>query len=640
MSEAGSILAFQADIAKKREYQPPANIQQYIAAQMAEYILDYQGWQKQYKFFNGRNFLGYMTLAKEDTFKYVPPPQDPNDWRNFVRSGEERNKLDGLLSFLFDLNFRAEPQGRSWTGEISSEIGEVGEGYLRFLNIIDETDVKDPLTDLAMFSVGTMFKQIKFTTRNGIRKIAPQWNPSKSILDYKFSTSSVVEFEGIESTLWKPNRVMVSDITNPLMSKQDHIWYEAVIPYAYAYKTFGQWDQWQFVKPYSPNYDQWTDSEIDTETEDDQRNDKVRVRFRESVVTNELSIYCNRVLMTPPGLELPDGELSMIGQQAGYLDPNFFYGRSFMDNVRGWVAVKDVLMSTGVDISRQILEPPLKSRFRTMVNRYMLAPRSVTPMQGDGDLTPILPESASRNFALEMMKQIDDQVNRSSISPVFQGQANTKGSMTKYEVQQELIQSIRNIAGMVGAAAQWRKQEAEKKLRLGIRHLAKITGFKFDVPGSHGMGGKSIEFGEVTSSSKKYAQIVRKMIDTQNISKANGDRKKMYYMDSEKIKDYSWIVEFRVNPQSRDSDASDEKEMVDKVGLLRSGPTIDQGAVDKYLVRGLGEDEDEFIQKQQVAAPPIIPGQMGQSPQPSMSQFNPQPQAENTQAEMAPDFQI
>lgn len=582
---------------------------------MNEYQQDYFAYQKQYKYFNDRNFHGYMKLAQEDTFKYVPPPKDPNDWRNFIRTGDERNKLDGLLSFLFDLNFRAEPIGRDWTGKVREEVGEFGTGFLRYLNILDDTDVKDPLTDLAMFSVGTVFKQIRFVTKEGTRKIAGQWNPGDPIEKYKYSTSTVTEFEGIESTLWKPNRVLLADITQPDIEKQDHIWYETVIPYASAYQTFCSWDGWQYVKPYSPQYDQWTDSDLDIETEDDQKNDKVRIRFRESIVTNELSIYCNKVLMTPPGLELPDGEYSMIMQQAGFLDPHFAYGRSFMDNVRGWVAVKDVLMSTGVDISRQILEPPLKSRFRTMVNKYMLAPRSVTPMQGDGDLTPILPESAGRDFVMQMMQQIDGAIEKASISPVFQGQSGSKGGqMTKFEVQQQLTQSIRNIASMVGAAAMWRKKESEKKLRLGLKHLEKIVGKGFDVVGEGG-DMQSIEFGSQEGLTKpKHLDIVRTLKNAENIAKSKGINLRKLSVDKNKAADATFVIDFRVNPQSRDSDASDQKDMIDKVNLLRSGPTIDQKAVDKMLVKALGESTEDFIQKQQ--QPGMQPGQppMGSQP--------------------------
>ena len=264
----------------------------------------------------------------------------------------------------------------------------------------------------------------------------------------------------------------------------------------------------------------------------------------------------------------------------------------------------------------------------------MLAPRAVTPMQGDGDLTPILPESASRNFALEMLKSIEEQISASSITPVFQGQTGEKGAMTKYEVQQALMQSIRAIAGMVGAAAQWRKQEAEKKLRLGIRHIAKITGTRFDVPASQGLQGKSVEFGEVTSDKKKYAQTIRKMLEAQNIMKAKGQRSKQYFLDKERMKDYTFVVDFRVNPQARDSDAADEEEMKGKVALYRTGPTIDQSAVDKMLVRGLGDDEGEFIMKEKAMTPipGMMPGQEQMTPDQQMT-----PQAQNPQASLNPE---
>jgi hypothetical protein len=412
------------------------------------------------------------------------------------------------------------------------------------------------------------------------------------------------------------------------MKYQDHVWYEIVVPYGVARSSFCNYSQWKYVKPFDPNFDTWIDSEMDMETEDDQKNDKVRIKFRESTVTNELSVYCNKVLMTPSGLELPDGELSIIAQQAGYLDPHFFYGRSFMDNMRGWVAVKDVLMSTGVDISRQILEPPLKSRFRTMINRYMLAPRAVTPMQGDGDLTPILPAGQAYNFVMEMMKGIGDQIDKLSISPTFQGQQQAGDAQkTKFQIQQELIQSIRNAASMVGAAAQWRKQEAEKKLKIGIKRLAEMTGTKIEVSGSSGNIGKVINFDEAVSDPKQYGKLVREMAKAENLFRLKGERKKIYMASKDKMGDYSWVFDFRANPQSRDSDVLDQKDAIDKANLLASRPGIDQKAVDKMIVRALNEDENEFIPKN----PPMQPGQPMQAGQPQMPGQPGQPPTQGAQ---------
>lgn len=594
-SPVGSILDLKAEIASKKSFQPDAETQEYTSALMAEYTWDQSQFHRPLRAFNDRSFLGYMTLAKDDTFKYVIPPVDPNDWRNFIRSGEERNKLDGLLAFLLDLNFGCEPSARDFTGEVNDDMGSFAGAFIKHLKILDESEVKDPLSDLSMFSIGTLYKRVVFTRREGVAKIGADWNPM-SDKPYSYSTRDFEEFAGVETTVWKPNRVFLGDISQPMMEKQPHIWYEMVVPYATAYKLFHGWKNWKYVSPQNASTDQWTDVLTDTETEDGTSTDKVRIRFRESTVTNEFTIFCNRVLMTPIGLALPDGEYSFIMQQAAMLDPHLAYGRSFMDNVRPYVAVKDVLTSVLVDKSRQLLEPPMKSRFRSMVNRYMCKPGSVTQMQGEGDLSLLIPESAMQDFVFEAIKVYESMADKASISPVFQGQQ-TKGQMTKFEVEQMLTQSIRAVAGMAGAAEAWRRQEARKMFRLGLNHFSEITGFEFEADE------KNVKFGKLPATQKAHLAMVREMRLAENLALKRGNKRKMMMVDPDRAKDYSVVFKFRVNPQQRDSETADEGQVMKKIEAFRNAPTVDQAVVDKFLVKKLGESEDEFIKKQEPGSP-------------------------------------
>lgn len=312
--------------------------------------------------------------------------------------------------------------------------------------------------------------------------------------------------------------------------------------------------------------------------------------------------------MTPIGLALPEGEYSMFYQQASVLHPQMAYGRSFMDNVRPFVAVRDVVSSVLVDSLRQGLEPPLKSRFRTMVNRYMFAPRSVTPMQGEGDLSPLIPpQGAIQNFAIEVLKVYDDMGNKAFQSPPI---AQTGGkAMTKFEVQQILSEYIRTQAGMVGACIAWRKKEARLKLKIGLNHLKEITNYNFETAGTSSSLGRNVKFGEIPKSKDKYIEAVRKMSEAQNLLKKRGTRKKFYLVDPETIKDYNFVMKFRVNPQQRDSDAATARETQEKVAMYRLAPNIDQKVVDKILIRSFHDDETELLKEEEPPQMPTAPAQ-------------------------------
>lgn len=633
----GSSLDLKKEIASKKQYQPSGDIARYIDAQFAEFSIDQQQFLKQWPQLNDRSLMDYMTLAEEDLYKFVPAPQDPNDWRNFIRSGGERAGLDTLLSFLLDLNFQCEPESRDWMGVINEAMGEVGGAFIKFIDILDQAEVKSPQKDLAMFTHGTLIAQIKFNTIKGIGKIASDWNPKK-FDGYSYKTRLIDRFEGIESTIWKPNRFYFSDVSQPDINKQEHIWYEAVIPYANAYQIFGEWEMWKYVLPYSPQYDQWTDTDIDVTMEDKQINDKVRIRVRESVLSNEQSIYCNKVLMTPPGLKMEEEEYSFIVQQASSLYPTgFVYGRSYMDNLRPFFSGKDVLSSVLVDKARQSLEPPMKSRFRVMLNKYMFRPSAVTPIQGEGDLTPLLPTTAVDSFVFEALKLYDQMAKDASPSPILQVQQGG-ADKTRRQIELEMQGAIRAAANNVAASCGWRRQEARKKLNLGLNHFAKVAGFKFNVDSEGGAESKLIELGKVPSKQRAFLNAVKKMSEAENLAKAKGKRVKKYLVDPEKMKEYSFVINFRVNPSARDSKSSDLEDAEKKIGIYRQDQNLDQKEVSRMMIKAFGDDEDTLMPQKQPGE--VSQQQMGmeqaqgqeQHPEPQIQpqqtepQTNPQPQ--------------
>lgn len=615
--EVGSILDYNREIARKKEWQPDAKTKAYLEAHVREYQYDQQQFLKQYKVFNDRNFLDYQILAEEDFYKYTPKPRDPADWRNFIRSGDERNRLDLQISFLGGLNFGIESVAKDWLGAVSEDMSLFSESFIKYLNILDDSDTKDLWTDTAMFSLGTVFKQVKYVNRKTLDKVAGDWKP-KDGLQYAYTTRLVDAFEGVESTVLKPNRVFLSDVGQADTSKQEHVWYEMVVPYGNAYQMFCEYDQWQYVKPYNAQYDQWTDTPEDVEIEDKGIGDKVRVRFRESTLSNELSIYCNKVLMTPIGLKLPEGDYSIFYQQASLLHPtgSFAYGRSFMDNVRPVIGVKDVLTSILVDTARQNLEPPLKSRFRTMVNRYMFAPSAVTPMQGDGDLSPLIPPNAMQNFVFEALKVYEEMQEKSSPSP-FLNRPQGGPEKTKRQIELEMQEAIRAAFGMVGAAIAWRKKEAAMKLRIGLKHFSKITGFQFEVPGSEGITSNHVSFQAIPKPSEKKArgQMIKKLAEAENLAKSRGKRARHLIVDPEAAHDYSFIVDFRVNPHQRDSETADVQDVKEKIQIYQ-GLQMDPQKLQKLAVKAFHDDEEELTQKPQAAQPGMMPAQPQLNPQP------------------------
>ena len=115
----------------------------------------------------------------------------------------------------------------------------------------------------------------------------------------------------------------------------------------------------------------------------------------------------------------------------------------------------------------------------------------------------------------------------------------------------------------------------------------------------------------------KYLDAVREMVKAQNIYKKKGIRKKFYLADPEAMKEYSTVINFRVNPQQRDSKASDEEDVRQKIAGYRTDPiNIDQRAVSKMQIKMNNDDVDELLAKPQT--PPVgVPSEGVPNPPPS-----------------------
>lgn len=616
----GSLLDYKKEIATKQDWQPSGEASMYRDAHFAEFQFDLFQFQNSYKLFNDRSPQEYFELNQEDSVVYVPPPLDPRDWRNHMRWNEQRDKFDALLAFLLDLNFKCEPAARDLFGTVSKGMGDVADGVIAYAELLDNGAEKNLLADYAMYRDGTVAEEVTWVERSLTRKIGKNWNPKDNPETFVSESRSIDGFIGIETNLMKLNRVYLGDVSQAFIEKQPHVWKEYVIPYSSAYAIFKDYYMWKFIKPYRQTEDAWTDNDVDIETEEKGEADKVRVRIYENIERDEYAIYINRVLMTPVGMRMPEtGSYSITWQRASVLDPHFAYGRSFLANMRPFTKSLDLLRNIFIDRARQGLEPPMVSRFRFLVNKYMFKPASVIQNAGEGGLTPLIPEGAMNNFVFEAMKMLETNIDKASISPSFQGQ-NTKGQQTKYEVEQQLINSIRAVAGLIEASVNRRKQRAQSILRLAMKYYPKVMGNadisedfsklkKVSVLGSEGLTRKTILF----SSADMNAYKVGKMLaEKENVEKAiSGDKTKHLVVDSSVLDTFKFVIDYRVNPQQRDSRSADMANLEKKYNLYMANPGINQEAVTKMLVRANNDDEQEFVKP---PAPPMPPQQPGAQP--------------------------
>lgn len=613
---AGTLLGRDTEIASKLAYAPGPLEQQYNGSIYAEFNYALWQFQNSHKFFNDRTLVEYMQRNQLDVVSYVPPRRDQYDWRNHRRSTTQYDKTAALVSFFVDLNFQCEPTAQDWLGRVNPDMADVAGALLQHASLLDNGEEKDKMADYAMLVDGTVSEEVSWVTRQQVKKEASsKWMPDENPEPVSYKTSWIDTFEGVESKLNKLNRILLGDVSKSDIKDQPYVFREYVIPYDIAYQMFHHYYKWKFVKPFDFNSDQWTDTDTDIEIEESQVNLQklVRVRIYENLTRNEYALYLNRVLMTPVGMPLPYGRYSITWQQASPLNQHFSYGRSFVGQLRADVATRDVLYSLFIDRGRQGLEPPMKSSFKALINRHMFRPGAITPMQG-GVLEPLIPQNAYQNFAKEAIEMLNNSIDRASVSPIFQGQDG--GTKTKYEVEQQLINSIRTAALIVSATVNRRRQKAKLMMDLILKHYPELSFGKlkkdsdevkrFVISSVNDNGSAK----EIIFQEDQNFDLAMALYEGEEKAKKVGRNVKSYLVDPKSFRAHEYVLNYRVNPQQRSSKASDIAEAERKYMMYAQNPLIDQVENTKNLLKMNGDSIDEMMKEQQEQ---VMPQNTGQS---------------------------
>ena len=191
------------------------------------------------------------------------------------------------------------------------------------------------------------------------------------------------------------------------------------------------------------------------------------------------------------------------------------------------------------------------------------------------------------------------------------------------------------VAGLIQSCVAWRKKESRMKLKFGLNHFTKLSGFKFEVPGSEGIASRNIEMKSISLGDSKIDKkarygMIKKLAEAQNVSAKKGKRTKFYLIDPKAVEDYNFVIDFRVNPQRRSSEAGDMQDLEEKINQYRSASqNINQRAVSKLLLKAHHDDEEELLNPEASlqSLPQQVPLQgREQSPQFGQQQIRPEQQ--------------
>lgn len=645
-----SLEEYKQTLADRPSWSPDEKESQFMGVLKNQWTNDWNVMNANYDFFQRKNLQAYMQGNESDSYllSYVTRKEA---WRSNTRRQTIREKIDTVMASVADLNLQPELRSYTLWGESAEPVAEGLEVLLEHANGLDLSDEKDKLATLSLLTHGTVSEDVQWQCRYKVEK-SSDWDPVTMKFSLKERKNVEPAFEQIWTQVHPLNRILLGDITQPFMHLQPHIWSEYVMPWESGDTIFGEWERWKYVKPMTATTLDAEQSDLITQTQEEQAASAepmmIRVRVYENIWRNEYAIIINNVLMTPVGLTLPtklkDLAYSKTWQQLFPFTPHFAPGMSFVQRMHNDGVLLDFFYNALVDKARQGIEPPLVSSFRTVYNRNMFRPGNVS--QGDVATKPLVAHMGVTAADMGMIEYIEGNLDKASTPPISSGQA-APGGQTAYEIREQQRAALKVMWNVFSAVASMKRQRTELMLRLvmekypslKVQRLDDATGKVmtdlkklFTVTGpvnQDGMeGNKEVGFAKLPTTGKESYKARSAMAKDASMSKIP---KKRIILDPDVIREMKHTVQVIVNPSDRKSKKADKAEVREEYQMYFNHPLVDQEWALKMLLTANGRDPEEAIAE----PPPEQAGQMpGQAPQPGQEQ--PQQQSQQGQPSMPP----
>jgi hypothetical protein len=626
------LLERRLELDSKESYLPSQEESEYLAELQAKYLRSLYYHTATHRYFNDKSLSDYLDRANDDSFLYVAPTPKDN-WHSKTRRQTPREKFDALMAAILDQNLSPEVFAMDERGKDQRSGADVMDSLIRYSDFIEDADTKRKLRAHELLKNGTCATEVSWLqTWKNVKKLTKEFDPATG--EAKWSNTREKDFEGIWTKIVPLNRVLLGDVTKYFIEEQPYIFKEYVMQYDEAYMLFNEWKNWKYVTPVGEAFDTWNDTLAQTDTEQSTSSDRIFVRMRvyENKWSDEYAIVLNNVLMTPPGFPMPtpDKGYSITWTQNADYDQAFAYGRSFFSMVHNDSVTLDFLYNAMIDKARQGLEPPLITSFKNLINKNMFAPGKVT--HGDVNFKRAVDHNGVTSADIEIARFVEENINKSSVSPIAQGQGGGSGMQTAFEIREQQKAALRMIGLVLYSIARMERDVAEKKLHYILKHYPKLkmnqvdkkskevvqVGKTFTVRGeaaeSAGVGRKEISFAKVPPEGEDASDMLKGMMDDEMKAQAAGERMKSYLVDPDFLRKLKYVFHVVVNPAKRKSKMADVQEAREKYSVYIQNPLIDPEWATRLLLRANEDDEEAAIKKQQ-PQPQEQPGQEQQGQQ-------------------------
>lgn len=635
------------DLKEKTPWMPTPDEQAFTLALKNQWQRDYEDHVRPYDFFQRKNLDSWMKRNEEDSYAlYRETRKEP--WRSNARMKTVQQKIYAIIAAAADLNLQPEVRSFSMYGSEIQGMGDGIEGLLEHAHILDNDENKRKWRYHYLLTQGTISENVRWQVMN--RTLRPISKDNFTTGECEFTDSQEEKREGRIFTQITPlNRIILGDVTQQDINLQPHTWSEYITDYDVTRTMYGKWKNWKHVIPISnTSANIWMDSNTQSQTEDSIQARKCRIRVYEDIWRNVYAVFINDVLLTQPNRPMPgkswDKMYSHTWTPLLPLSAHFAYGGSLCEMLHNDAFLRDFFYNALVDTTRQDIEPPLVTSYRNIVNRFMFRPGAVTPVGKDFKLEHAIIRNGGENQAMVMLKFIEENIEKSSVPNIVQGQQGS-AQVTAYQIREQIKNALRTMFIFFSAMAEAERQKAVLEIRniaeyyptLGVgkidSELSKLVGGIRKVFMSKGTvtkdgmrGDKQVAFVK-NMDNLPTLKIKQALMRDEAASRILGSPRKWHLIDPETMAEAKHLVYVIINPSQRKSKQADEQEAREKNLAYRDEPLISPEWRTRRLLTSQGEDPNEAMVKQdqqqpqqtqpgQPGGPPAVPGQQSTNSNP------------------------
>lgn len=393
----------------------------------------------------GKTYLQKFEENEKIANTVLEQPKDQSEEK--MSTGSIEAKLHTLLSHIDNLNLTPQVNAFDRNNQV---LRELGVAFTDIMFVTAQHDGNDDggdkekkiLRQLELLKQGTVFVQENWVSIFEKKKTlkGKYKGEFKRFEGYIQRLEKV--FEGCAREILYSPSVYLGDITKFSMNDQPYVFTVEQMHYDMAATLYGRFENWQYVRPGVPDAMTTDSAAVGGRTSFEPKfrltnlkDDQVEIVKYQDQPNDEFMIMINGVLMLPPGFPLSAmtaaGKYNITKQTLYVYNAQYAYGKSFVSSGAIYELSKiiDRMIALFVMKTRKSITPPYINTTNRVIPARVLNPGNITMGLPSNALSPIGTESQGvTSSEFQIFKELQDEVERSTISAVFQGQQAKSGA--------------------------------------------------------------------------------------------------------------------------------------------------------------------------------------------------------------------